>query len=82
MTVFVSTARAALRTVSFLRKELGSSNALFVPRQQWLTSFLILISFNAVPRVVVTPNHKIISLLLQNCNFPTVMNCNVNICVF
>ena len=25
------------------------------------------------------PNHKIISLLLHNCNFATVMNCNVNI---
>ena len=25
------------------------------------------------------PNHKIILLLLYNCNFATVMNCNVNI---
>jgi hypothetical protein len=31
-----------------------------------------------VPHVLVTPNHKIISLLLPNCNFATVMNCNVN----
>jgi hypothetical protein len=28
---------------------------------------------------VVTPNHKMISLLLHNCNFVTVMNHNVNI---
>jgi hypothetical protein len=25
--------------------------------------------FNTVPHVVVTPNHKIISLILHNCNF-------------
>lgn len=31
-----------------------------------------------VPRVVVTPNHKITLLLLQNYNF-AVMNCNVDI---
>jgi hypothetical protein len=28
---------------------------------------------------VVIPNHKIISLLLDTCNFATVMNCNVNV---
>ena len=30
--------------------------------------------FNTVPHAVVTPNHKIISLLLHNCNFVTVRN--------
>lgn len=36
---------------------------------------------NAVtlPQVVVTHNHKMISLLLHNSNFATVMNYNVNI---
>ena len=34
---------------------------------------------NTVPHVVVTPSHKIISLLLHNHNFVTVMDCNVNI---
>jgi hypothetical protein len=29
--------------------------------------------------VVVTPNQKIISLLLHNCIFITDMNCNINI---
>ena len=31
------------------------------------------------PHVVVTPNHKIILLLLNNCNFATDMNSNINI---
>ena len=34
--------------------------------------------FNTVPHVMVTDNPKIISLLLHNCNFATVMNHNVN----
>ena len=34
--------------------------------------------FNTVLHVVVTPNHK----PLHNYNFATIMNCNVNICVF
>ena len=35
---------------------------------------------NAVPQVAVTPpQHKIISLLLQTCNFAAIMNNNVNI---
>ena len=41
--------------------------------------FLMLWLFNRAPHVVVTPNHKIISLLLHNCSFATVMNHNVNI---
>lgn len=36
--------------------------------------------FNAFSHVVVTPNHKIISLLPPNCKVATVVNCNVNIC--
>ena len=35
--------------------------------------------FNTVPHVVVTPNDKIIPLLLHNCNFATNINHNVNI---
>jgi hypothetical protein len=31
------------------------------------------------PHVVVTPNYKIIVLLLNNCNFATDMNSNINI---
>jgi hypothetical protein len=34
---------------------------------------------NMVPHVVVTLTIKLFSLLLHNCNFPTVMNYNVNI---
>lgn len=40
--------------------------------------FLILRPANTVPHVVVTPNHKTISLLLHSCNFTTVVNHNVN----
>ena len=47
---------------------------------QWFSTFLMLRFFNAVPQVVVTPNHNIILLLLPNCNFATVMNCHVTIC--
>lgn len=43
------------------------------------SAFLILRPFNTVPHVVVTANRKIISLLLYNCNFASVLNCNVNI---
>lgn len=34
--------------------------------------------YNIVPHVVVTFNHKIISLLFHNWNFATVINSNVN----
>jgi hypothetical protein len=37
-------------------------------------SFLVLPPFGTVPQVVATHNHKIISLLLLNCNFITVMS--------
>ena len=40
---------------------------------QWFSTF------NTVPYVVVTPNHKIILLLLYNCNFATVLNYNVDV---
>jgi hypothetical protein len=42
------------------------------------STFPMLWSFNTVLHVVVNPNHKIILLLLYNCNF-AVMNRNVNI---
>jgi hypothetical protein len=35
-------------------------------------------SFNTVPHGVMTSNYTIISLLLHNCNFTTVMNHNIN----
>ena len=46
---------------------------------QWFSTFLVLQPFNTVSHVVVTPNHNIISLLLYNCNFATIVNYNVNI---
>ena len=56
------------------------------PRESGLSSartvvlnLLMLRPFSTVPRVVVTPNHKIILLLLHNYNFATVINHNVNI---
>jgi hypothetical protein len=53
----------------------GSSDS---PEQQFSAS-LKLQHFNTDPPVVMIPNHKIILLLLHNCNFATVMNHNVNI---
>ena len=44
-----------------------------------LSSFLLLRTFNAVPHVVVTLTHKVIPLLLHNCNYTTAMNHNINI---
>jgi hypothetical protein len=46
---------------------------------QWFSTFLMPWPFNIVPCVVTTFSHKIILLLLHNCNFTTVMNCNINI---
>lgn len=33
-------------------------------------------TLNTVPHVVLTPNHKVISKLLHNCNFATIINHN------
>jgi hypothetical protein len=38
----------------------------FFPVEQWFSTFLIVQPFNSVFHVVVTPSHKIISLLLNN----------------
>lgn len=35
--------------------------------------------FNTAPPAVVTPSHKIISVLLYNCNFATIIHCKVNV---
>jgi hypothetical protein len=45
---------------------------------QWFSNSLMLQLCNTVRRVIVTPNQKTILLLLHNCKFATVMNCNVN----
>ena len=47
--------------------------------KQWFSTFLMLQPFNTVIHIMVSPNHKIISLPLHHCNFSTVMNGNVNI---
>ena len=49
--------------------------------EQRLSTFPMLQPFNTVPCVVLTPNHKSIVLLSHNCNFATVANRHVNICV-
>lgn len=41
----------------------------------WERCFVVPNLPNAVPHVGVIPNHKIILLLLCNCNCATVMNC-------
>jgi hypothetical protein len=46
---------------------------------QWFSVFLMMQPFNTVLHVVVTLNYNIISLLILNCNFTTIMNNNVNI---
>lgn len=58
---------------SYLRWEVGLS-----PSSEWFSTFLLLPPFNIVPPVAVTPNHKIISLLLHNYNL-AVVNCNLKI---
>ena len=45
---------------------------------QCLSSFLMRQPFTTYSSS--SPNHKIIPLLLHNCNFATVKSCNVNIC--
>jgi hypothetical protein len=63
-------------------------NLIMVSLEQWFSIYLILWPFNTLPHVSGTLNHKIISPLLHNCNFTTVMNHNVSIhvlwwsCVF
>jgi hypothetical protein len=47
-------------------------------QEQWFWTFLTLRAFNTVPHVVVTPSHKIMSLLLHNYSFATVINHYVN----
>lgn len=42
-------------------------------------TFLTLRPLNTAPHAVVTPSHKIILLLLPNCNYAIVMHRNVNI---
>lgn len=41
----------------------------YISLAQWSSTFLLLKPTNIVPNVVVTPSHKIILLLLHNCNF-------------
>ena len=45
----------------------------------WLSTLPVQSYLNTVAHAVVTPNHKIISLLLHSCNFAAVMNQNVDI---
>ena len=67
--------------VQLLEQEVRETAPTTVSCNSWerqVSDFLKLRPFNTVPHVVVTPNHKSISLLLHNCNFATLMNCNVN----
>lgn len=48
----------------------------------WFSTFLLLWPFNEVPHIWWQPFLKLFSLLLSNCDFTTVMNFNVNICIF
>lgn len=45
----------------------------------WFSTIPLLQPCKTVPPVMVTPNHKSISLLLQNCSSVAVMNHNANI---
>ena len=46
---------------------------------QRFPTFSMLQPSNTLPHVVVTPDHKKISLPLYNCEFAAVMNRNINI---
>lgn len=45
--------------------------------KQCFPTFLMLNPSNTVPHVIVTFNHKIMLLPLQNCNFATLVNHNL-----
>ena len=47
--------------------------------EQWFSTFLMLWPFSTVPYVMVIPTVTGFLLLLHNCNFATVMDCNINI---
>lgn len=49
------------------------------PLREWFLSFLIPQLAYTVPDVLVTSNHEITFLLLQNWNFATVVNPNINV---
>ena len=59
----------------------GETGELAFPQAlgQGFSAFLMLWPFSTVLYAVVTLDHKVILLLLHNCNFTTVMNCNVNV---
>jgi hypothetical protein len=63
---------------TYMPSALSGNNVDMKETDQWFSAFLVLWSFNAVPRAVLTFNHKVISLQLHNDNFATVVNCNVN----
>ena len=46
--------------------------------KQWFSAFPMLRPFNTVPHVVVTPNHKIIFIVISYCIFATVLNHSAN----
>lgn len=62
--------------LSFLSRH---SNYCISPVRATVLNLLMLWLFNTVPHVVVTLNHKIILLLLQNYNIATIMNCDAHI---
>ena len=59
-----------------------SVSVITITISRWFPTFLMLWPFNTVPHAVVTPTITLLILVLYNYNFPTVMNHNVNTCVF
>lgn len=57
----------------------GQLDSLWNHIEQWFSSFLMMWHFNTTPHVVVTPNPKQFQCYFINCNFATVMNCNISI---
>ena len=76
----VSQKRLQWNNISFWNTSIGVLGLIpWHVLEQWSPTFPMLWPFNTIPHVVVTPNNKIILLLLYNCNFASIMNCNVNI---
>lgn len=50
--------------------------------EQWFSTFLMRLPLKAVPHAVTTTSHKITFIATHNCDFATVRNCSVNVCVF
>lgn len=58
---------------------LKSASLAIYSQDQWFSAFPELQPLNTIAHVLVTPNHRTISMLLPNRNLATVLNHNVKL---